>query len=239
VTQASHPFVNLADHMGRAYLRYSFTKGTLQEVDFMFSSGVVGSECSVLDVGCGPGRHAIELASRGCRVRGIDVSERFIAIAREDAGSLSATFDVMNAVDLNFEEEFDAAICICQGGFGMHTDDANDRAVLRGIARSLKPGGALLLTAFNAYFSIRHHVDARFDATAGVSTEVTSVLSESGEAMETELVTGCYTPRELRLLAESVGLQVIGVYGGEPGAYGLQPPSVDLPENLLLARKTS
>ena len=225
--------------MGRAYLRYSFTKGTLQEVDFMFSSGVVGSECSVLDVGCGPGRHAIELASRGCRVRGIDVSERFIEIAREDAGSLSATFDVLNAVDLKFKEEFDAAICICQGGFGMHTDDANDRAVLRGIARSLKPGGALLLTAFNAYFSIRHHVDARFDATAGVSTEVTSVLSESGEAMEAELVTGCYTPRELRLLAESVGLQVIGVYGGEPGAYGLQPPSVDLPENLLLARKTS
>ena len=82
-------------------------------------------------------------------------------------------------------------------------------------------------------------MDARFDATAGVSTEVTSVLSESGEAMETELATGCYTPRELRLLAESVGLQVIGVYGGEPGAYGLQPPSVDLPENLLLARKTS
>lgn len=224
--------------MGRAYLRYSFTKGTVQEVDFMFASGVVSSDSSVLDVGCGPGRHAIELASRGCRVHGIDVSERFVEIAQEDAKNLSATFEVMNAVDLDFQEEFDAVICICQGAFGMHTDDAHDRAVLRGIERSLKPGGVLLLTAFNAYFSIRHHVDAQFDAAAGVSTEITSVLSESGEALETELVTGCYTPRELRLLAESVGLQVIGVYGGEPGSYCIQAPSVDLPENVLLARKT-
>lgn len=238
MTQDPHPFANLAEHMGRAYLRYSFTKGTLQEVDFMFSSGVVRSGCSVLDVGCGPGRHAIELAARGCRVHGIDVSERFIQIAREDAGNLSATFAAMNAVDLNFDAEFDSAICICQGAFGMHVDDANDRAVLNGIARSLKPGGVLLLTAFNAYFSIRHHLDARFDAAAGVSTETTSVLSETGESMATELVTGCYTPRELRLLAESAGLRVIGIYGGEPGAYGLQPPSVDLPEILLLARKT-
>ena len=78
-----HWFEPIADHLGRAYLRYSFTKGTAQEVDFLV--GVLGLEpgMRVLDVGCGPGRHAHALAERGIEVHGIDISDRFVELARE------------------------------------------------------------------------------------------------------------------------------------------------------------
>ena len=72
-----HWFEALADHMGPAYLRYSFTKGTEQEVDFLVD--VLGLEPGhrVLDVGCGPGRHANAFARRGIETVGLDISQTF------------------------------------------------------------------------------------------------------------------------------------------------------------------
>ena len=66
---------------GSAYLRYSFTKGTVQEVDFVVDALGLKPGDRVLDVGCGPGRHAHELARRGLVVHGIDISQRFIELA--------------------------------------------------------------------------------------------------------------------------------------------------------------
>ena len=53
-----HWFEDLADHLGPAYLRYSFTYGTEQEVDFLVSELGLPPGSRILDVGCGPGRHA-------------------------------------------------------------------------------------------------------------------------------------------------------------------------------------
>ena len=63
--EPDHWFEPIADHLGAAYLRYSFTKGTVQEVDFLVDTLGLGRATRVLDVGCGPGRHAHELARRG------------------------------------------------------------------------------------------------------------------------------------------------------------------------------
>ena len=75
----------LADFLGEAYLRNAFTKGTRQEVDFLLPRILPSGPGRVLDAGCGPGRHALELARRGCDVTGVDVSARFVEIAREGA----------------------------------------------------------------------------------------------------------------------------------------------------------
>lgn len=232
-----HWFEDLADHMGEAYLRYSFTKGTRQEVDFLETALSLRSDARILDVGCGPGRHANEFARRGYTVHGIDISERFIDVARVNAEP-GATFEVRDARSLPFVDEFDAVVCLCQGAFGLMIEDDGDENVLRSITRALRPGGVLALSAFNAYFVVKHQTDSDFDVARGVNHEVTDIRSPEGAIKQVDLWTGCYTPRELRLLAARVGLDVTAIHGVEPGRYSSSAPSLECPEHLVIALKT-
>jgi SAM-dependent methyltransferase len=234
--EVAHWFEPIADHLGSAYLRYSFTKGTVQEVDHIVGALALTPGARVLDVGCGPGRHAHELARRGIVVHGIDISDTFVALAAAEAPT-GATFERLDARRLPFEADFDAVICLCQGAFGLMTAGGEDELVVAGIARALRSGGRLALSAFNAYFAVRYHEAATFDAATGVSHERTEVRSPTGEVAEVDLWTGCYTPRELRLLLTTHGLVVDSIASVEPGAYGSGPPTTNTAEFLVLATK--
>jgi len=236
VPERDHWFEDLADHLGAAYDRYAHTKGTVQEVDHIVAQlGLVPSQ-RILDVGCGTGRHAKELASRGFTVHGIDISERFVTLAAQDAPS-GATFERLDARSMAFDSEFDAVICLCQGAFGMMTADGDDGAVIAGMSRALRDGGRLALSAFNAYFAVKYHEAAAFDASTGVSHERTEIRSESGATRTVDLWTGCYTPRELRLLLGGHGFVVDSIASVEPGAYGTDAPTLETPEFLVLATR--
>lgn len=248
-----HWFEPLADHLGDAYLRYSFTKGTVQEVDALEAWLGLGPGARVLDVGCGPGRHALELGRRGYEVVGVDISERFVELGNASAPA-NVTFARADARALTFDGEFDAVISLCQGAFGLSGGPAADdhvvtsalggagadpdRLVLRGMARAVVPGGVVGLSAFSAYFQIRYLEDAdTFDAGAGVNREVTSVRSSDGAELPCELWTTCFTPRELRLLAADAGLVPEALHSVTPGAYRPDPPSIEQPELFLVARR--
>jgi SAM-dependent methyltransferase len=232
----SHWFEPIAEHLGAAYLRYSFTKGTRQEIDYLVSALGLAAGDRILDVGCGPGRHAHELARRGFTVHGVDISERFVDIARTDAPD-GATFERGDARALRFDAEFDAVICLCQGAFGLMTSAGGDDAVVAGMARALRPGGRLALSAFNSYFVVKYHEEATFDASTGVAHERTEVRDESGRAVEVDLWTGCYTPRELRLLLDRHGLATDRISSVDPGRYSDEPASVETSEFLVFARR--
>jgi len=251
-----HWFEDLADHLGEAYLRYSFTKGTEQEVDFLWSALELSPGSRVLDVGCGPGRHALELARRGAEVVGVDVSERFVRVGTDlaSAGGLGDRVRFVRADARRLpaagtpldRSSFDAAISLCQGAFGLGgpvtTDDPQhlgaDAAVLSGVVQLLRDGGRVAVSAFSAYFQVRWlEATDRFDAAGGVNHEQTEVRDPAGRAVPAELWTTCYTPRELRLLAERVGLEVDAVHSVAPGDYSARAPGLDDQEFLLLARR--
>ena len=231
----THWFEPLADHMGEAYLRYSFTKGTEQEVDFLVDALALEPGMRVLDVGCGPGRHAHALAARGIDVHGVDISQRFVDLAAAGARP-TATFERLDARQLTFDAEFDAAVSLCQGAFGLvGPGPGADEAVLEGMVRAVGPGGRIAVSAFSSYFAVKYQTDATFDAGTATVHESTEVRDPAGTPIAAELHTTCYTPRELGFLAERAGLEVEGIWSVEPGAYRREAPTTESAEFLLLA----
>jgi SAM-dependent methyltransferase len=234
-----HWFEPVADHLGAAYLRYSFTKGTEQEVAFLADVLGLGPASRVLDVGCGPGRHAKALAERGCGVVGIDLSWTFVALAASSGGA----FVHADARRLPVAPgSFDVALSLCQGGFGLlggpGSDVDEDVLVLAEMVDAVRPGGHVVVSAFSAYFQVRHLDDpSSFDADRGVQHEHTEVRDPAGEPAPVQLWTTCFTPRELRLMFAAAGARVVALWSVEPGRYGQTSPGLDLAEFLVIATR--
>ena len=241
----SHWFEPIADHLSAAYLRYSFTYGTENEVSCLYDILGLSPGDRLLDVGCGPGRHSHLFAEREIDVLGLDISNEFIKLANKE--NSKANFLRQDVREMDFEEEFDAVVSMCQGGFGLLCDPESsiddpdmDLKALENMARALKPGGKLALSAFSAYFQIQYLSDNdNFDALTGVNRENTEIMNREGEKKEAVTWTTCFTPRELRLMSEKVGLLVKNIWSVTPIDYKLLPCDIKNPEFLLLAEKAS
>ena len=102
-------FTNYADK----YEDESFTQGTLGEVDFIEKEINHDKNCKILDVGCGTGRHAIELTRRGYLVTCVDLSESMLEKAQKNASDTGVEIDFRqaDARNLPFEGEFGWLLC--------------------------------------------------------------------------------------------------------------------------------
>src|SRR5262245_47697177 len=132
---------------------------TRAEVDFL--EKMLGARMQLLDVACGGGRHALELARRGCRVTGLDISEEFLrqATATAQAEKLSAQFIYGDMRELRYENEFDGAYCFGNAfGYFPHADMT---AFVAGVARALKPNGRFVVDAASAAESILPRLPGR------------------------------------------------------------------------------
>jgi SAM-dependent methyltransferase len=232
-------FDEIAAFLGPAYLKNAFTYGTEQEIAYLWERLELNAGARVLDVGCGPGRHALALARRGANVVGIDHADAFIALARDAAAAegLRAEFRTQDVRDLGEQAEFDAVICLCQGGFGL-LGGKEDQGMMARFAAALRPGGRLALSAFHAAFAVRFlEQNERFDPETGVNYERATLRDSRGAEQEFDLWTTCFTARELRLMAGGAGLTVESVAGVSPGKYGADAPRLEHPELLLVAAK--
>ena len=233
-----HFYERLADIVGPAYLRYSFTRSTESEVAFLAEAMDLRAGELVLDVGCGPGRHTHALARRGVRAAGVDVAERFVELGRAGAPK-GAAFVRGDARQLPVRPaSVDAVICLCQGGFGLLGGEEGEQSALEQMGRALRVGGRLALSAVSAYFVLRFlEPGDTFDAALGINHEVADVRDDRGRQAQVDLWTTCFTPRELRLMCARAGLLVRHLWSVGPGRYASRPPDLDHPEWLVLAER--
>ena len=224
-----------------------FTQHTKAEVDFFLGLFPIPRGGAILDLGCGTGRHALELARQGFRVTGVDLSDGMLEVARGKAvvDGLDVRFVQADAATYRTDERFDAAICLCEGGPGLigKGDDAeaHDLAIFRSAANALKPGAPFLLTTLNGYATIRQMQDAivhegRFDpATMTSSYEDEWELPEGPRVVQ--IYERLFIPPEVVRLLKTAGFRVEAVFGGTAGHWAQRPLSLDEVEAMYVCRK--
>ncbi len=202
----------------------------------------------VLDLCCGPGRHAVALAERGFTVTGVDCSPFMLRKARESARQAKVKIEFVRSDMRDFVRPgaFDLALSLWTS-FGYFDRKDEDRQVLWQVHESLRPGGVLVMDVMGkerfasgfqpttstkypdgAILVERHEI---FDDWSRIRNEW--ILIRGTRATTFEFHHTFYSGQELRMMLEQAGFTSVALYGHLDGrAYG-----PDAPRLVAVARK--
>lgn len=229
------------------YMENRFTANTKAEVDFFLSIFPLSGGASILDMGCGTGRHSVELALRGFRMTGVDLSSGMLAQARAAATAAGVEVEWIEADATEFvtDRHFDAAICLCEGGFGLigleDDPETHDRSIVGNIAQALRPGAPFLMTALNGYSIVRQMKDeaveqGSFDPATMVATYQDEWSLPEGQTI-VQIRERLFIPPEVVRMLTEAGFEVLHVYGGTAGEWSRRPLKLDEVEAMYVARR--
>jgi len=230
-------YEQLFEHYAEKYEKECFVQGTYGECDFIEKELRHYKSLKILDVGCGTGRHAIELSKRGYAVTGIDLSVSMLAKARQKAEKegLYIDFQQQDARKLTFCDEYDVAIMLCEGGFPLMETDQMNFEILKSVTISLKSKGKFIFTTLNGLFPLYHSVekfcaDATKDGNATYRSNTFDLMTfrdrnitELEDDMGNKLTLDCseryYVPSEITWLLTSLGYTKTEIFGAKLGAF--------------------
>jgi SAM-dependent methyltransferase len=229
-------YEELYENFAENYEKEVFSQGTIGEVDFIEKEIAFDKSKTILDLGCGTGRHTIELTKRGYSVTGLDLSETQLKKAKEKANALKLNIKFIkdDARYYKLEEKFDLVIMICEGAFSLMETDEMNFAILKNAYDSLKEKGKFIFNTLNGLFPLFHSVKDfinsentgndviegdTFDLMTFRDYPVLKTLDDSGK----ELVLNCneryYVPPEITWLLKSLGFKKTEIFGCKLGAY--------------------
>jgi SAM-dependent methyltransferase len=235
------------DAHAERYEENPFTQYTRFEVEFILRLYPLPAGSSVLDVGCGTGRHAIEFARRGYKATGLDISSGMLDVARKNADKAGVEVDWVraDATDFSFDRKFDAAVCLCEGGVGLleqgEEAEQHDASILSNIANCLRPNAPFVMTALNGYSIIRQMKDeqiaeGRFDPATMLANYVDEWDLPEGLTMM-RIRERLFIPPEVVAMLKHAGFEVDNVYGGTAGHWAQRFLSLDEVEAMYICRR--
>jgi len=230
-------YEELFENYGVKYDNEVYTQGTVGECDFIEKEIGHNKAIKILDIGCGTGRHAIELTKRGYKVVGVDLSESQLKRAREKAAEqkLKIDFQQHDARKLPFSRKFDLAIMLCEGGFSLMETDEMNFEILKNATKALKDKGKFIFTTLNGLFPLFHSVKEFYESAAKEGNSAckncsfdlmtfrdhNTVMFEDDAGTKKELTCNerYYVPSELAWLLKTLGYKKIDIFGAKLGAY--------------------
>ena len=207
---------------GKDYLRI-YSHRDQQEakthVDFATKVLNIKADQHVLDLGCGYGRHSLELAKKNIHVTGIDLSEHLLKIARENALKQKLDIHFLNndMRDIPFTNKFDAVLSLFTS-FGYFDSDEENGKVIKSAARSLKQHGLFFLDYLNIAYTLSTLVPR--DSKEKDGFRLVQERSFNKQTFRIEKKISIRTEDETREYNESVrayGIAEIGSFFGDAG----------------------
>jgi SAM-dependent methyltransferase len=203
-----------------------------REVEAMMGWMELPPGASVLDVGCGMGRHAMALRDLGYAVTGLDLSEVLLAHARRNDPGRSIRWVRGDMRKLPFEDKSFDAVVNWFTSFGYFFEDEENARVLAEIGRVLAPGGKFLIDFLNAAYVERHLVplSERTDGPTGLRireerfirngyvVKKIAVSSPDGDVRNYEERVRLFGLESFRKMAAEAGLVLESVRGGYDGS---------------------
>jgi SAM-dependent methyltransferase len=224
-----------------------FTKNTVNEIEFLIKEFNLPAGASILDIGCGTGRHSIGLGLKGFKVTGVDISREMLNIAEmaKRKNNVEVDFVCIDAQYYTADKLYDGAICLCEGALGLlgSEDDPieHDITIMKNINRALKVGARFILTVLNGTRYLRLYNDndianGKYDVLSMVDSTEMDVDSPTGKK-KIKVRERSYTPPELRRCLEIAGFHVESIFGGTAGSWNKQIPKLDEYELMAISRK--
>jgi 2-polyprenyl-3-methyl-5-hydroxy-6-metoxy-1,4-benzoquinol methylase len=249
-------YEELFENYGIKYDQETFAQGTIGECDFIEREIGYDKATRILDIGCGTGRHSIELAKRGYPVVGIDLSESLLKRAKEKASerNLQIVFQKQDARQLPFLNEFNLVIMICEGAFPLMETDEMNFQILQNAANALLAKGKLILTTLNGLFPLFHSVKDFLDSKTEEENAKCNSLSldlmtfrehgtlnvkdDLGNEKELQCNERYYVPSEIAWLLKTLNFKTVDIHGAKLGAFSRNDKlSTEDFEMLIIAEK--
>jgi len=249
-------YETLFENYGKKYDNECFTQGTIGECDFIEKEIYHNKALKIIDIGCGTGRHSIELSKRGYGITGIDLSESLLEKAREKAKQNGLQIDFLkhDARNLPFEKQFDLAIMMCEGGFPLMETDEMNYEILKNATKALKDKGKIIFTTLNGLFPLHHSVEDfcananqegnatykgnTFDLMTFRDHNITEVEDDDGNKKQLQCNERYYVPSEITWLLKSLGYKKIDIFGAKLGAFSREDKlTTEDFEMLIIAEK--